>query len=895
MQLKNTYTIARIFMIQKLIIFLNIFLLIMCVFLTFMFKVLLYLDALKKIKDHYHIMRFLLVIFALTIYSISLSADNGIYFKSNEVAKENRTGIDITHKNNISYENEFTIKFQISFRSTETHYGEILSLREKNNKKLIQITYSEPNLYVILNKRETKIHCNLNELSLLRNRWISLELKVDSKNNKIYFSLGGHKFKNTIEFPNYSEFSLSLGVINKYGFYIEEVPSMSVKNLGIDVNGIPKHLWPLRKTDQTEIEDVLSNRSAKLYNPSWVNDFHNKWKTINTFSFDGIPAIAFDKKKEKLQFVFTNGEIKSYDFKTNAIVAIENIKGHPILEKSQQIIYGNKDKLTAYSFNENSITKFSTANNSWNQNSTNKLDDTPKFWHHNKTIHPISKEITTLFGYGYYSYSNLIQSFDETKKEWKTLEFSGDSIEPRYLSSFGIGKQDSSVGYLFGGLGNPLGKQILGKEFYYDLYKIDFAKNNIEKLWTLDHNDQFQYLPVNSLKLTDTDSSFYTLLFPCKKSSTYLKIAKGFINKPKLYFIGDSIPYEFTDIKSFADLYYWESENKLIALTSKETEGENSEISIYSIRYEPGSVNEVEQNTNSLPLFLKLLYAFLASVLLLLAFFVQRKLKATLKKEKISQEPTIRFQETTPSFELPQTNAILLFGGFQAFGQKGKDITYRFSPTLKELFLLILLNSMENGKGISSKRIQEFLWPDKPEAKAKNNRGVNIKKLRSILEDIEGIEIVFDSNYWKMIMRENIFCDLSTIQDDLKAKDENEVQFEKLVLILKRGTLLRDIEPEWLDTFKDQTTGLIVSSLEAWASKFTIDTKIRFAISNVIFEFDQMNETALRVKCKLLSKQGKHSLAMESYEHYIRMYVKLYNEEYPVSFKDIVSEDIQHK
>ncbi|PCH66629.1 MAG: hypothetical protein COC06_12470, partial [Bacteroidales bacterium] len=91
----------------------------------------------------------------------------------------------------------------------------------------------------------------------------------------------------------------------------------------------------------------------------------------------------------------------------------------------------------------------------------------------------------------------------------------------------------------------------------------------------------------------------------------------------------------------------------------------------------------------------------------------------------------------------------------------------------------------------------------------------------------------------------------------------------------------------WLDSFKDKTTGAIVSTLEEVVTKFDFEPSIHLAISNVIFEFDQMNETALRVKCKLLSMQGKHSLAIENY---IKLYVKLYNEEYQFSFKDIVSE-----
>lgn len=200
--------------------------------------------------------------------------------------------------------------------------------------------------------------------------------------------------------------------------------------------------------------------------------------------------------------------------------------------------------------------------------------------------------------------------------------------------------------------------------------------------------------------------------------------------------------------------------------------------------------------------------------------------------------------------------------------------------------------SLEGGKGISSLRIQEFLWPEKPEKKAKNNRGVNIKKLRGILEDIQGVEITFDNNYWKMILEENVFCDLANIQNSIanQITNSDSDKIEEIIQILHRGTLLRDIVPEWLDSFKDKTTGAIVSTLEEVVTKFDFEPSIHLDISNVIFEFDQMNETALRVKCKLLSMQGKHSLAMETYENYIKLYVKLYNEEYQFSFKDIVSE-----
>ncbi|WP_372754893.1 hypothetical protein [Labilibaculum sp.] len=839
-------------------------------------------------------MRLINCLLFLLLISPNLFADHGIYFKSKEVSKENRTGIDITHENNISYTKEFTICFKISFRATETHYGNILSLKESATNNLIQVNFRSPDLYVIHNKCETKFHLNLEELNISDNIWADFELHVDAINQKINLKFGNKTLKSAIQFSENSDFSLSLGVINKYGFFIDEVPSVSIKDLDIKIDGSPKYLWPLKKTEKDIIKDVLANRTAKLYNPDWVINYHKTWAKLNTFTFESVPLIAYNKLKETIDFVLLNGELVSYDLKTQKLSKITDNLGYPTFESAQQVIYDSNNRLTAYSFNKNQISTYDPDKKQWNQNQECTINDVPQYWHHNKLLNPITNQITTLCGYGYYSYYNLIQSFDEKESTWKQLTFKGDTIKPRYLSSFGFSEQDSTIGYLFGGLGNAMGKQILGKEFYYDLYKIDFKNQTTKKLWNYKSDKQFQKLPINSLKVTKNDSCFYTLMYPLEKQNTYLRAVKGYINKPELNFIGDSIPYDFYDIESFADLYYWKSENKLIALTSHQTEGESREVNIYSINYQPGNIDNSPTKKKGLPLLTKLFYFLLGICILILAFINRAKFRKNKQvesvKELYNKKTDIEYKPFS-DYEVPKVNSILLFSGFQVFDSKGKEITYRFSPTLKELFLLILLNSLNGGKGISSKRIQEYLWPDKPENKAKNNRGVNIKKLRDILIDISNMEVIFDNHYWKIIYAENVFCDLDVIQKNLKKikGTEDKEKIDEIIKILRRGTLLRDIFPEWLDSFKDNTTELVVNSLETIIENTDNEKSINITLANVIIEFDNMNEAALKLKCQILSEQGKHSLAIETYEHYISLYKKLYNEEYKYSFHDIVS------
>ncbi|MCK7531345.1 MAG: hypothetical protein MZV63_10075 [Marinilabiliales bacterium] len=77
------------------------------------------------------------------------------------------------------------------------------------------------------------------------------------------------------------------------------------------------------------------------------------------------------------------------------------------------------------------------------------------------------------------------------------------------------------------------------------------------------------------------------------------------------------------------------------------------------------------------------------------------------------------------------SSSLRRFSGYQF--QRGTDITRKFTPLLKELFLLILFNSIKNDMGISNEKIIEILWHGFSESSANNNKAVNIAKLRAIL------------------------------------------------------------------------------------------------------------------------------------------------------------------
>jgi two-component SAPR family response regulator len=238
------------------------------------------------------------------------------------------------------------------------------------------------------------------------------------------------------------------------------------------------------------------------------------------------------------------------------------------------------------------------------------------------------------------------------------------------------------------------------------------------------------------------------------------------------------------------------------------------------------------------------------------------------------------------------TSAIHLFGGFQVIDKSGNDITSKFTMTLKELFVMILLHTIKFEKGVSTSVLQENLWPDKDEVSARNNRNVNIKKLRSLLEDIGNISIENNNAYLRLIINQQIFCDYQTVSKILaNVHTINSQMIDVLLKYVKRGNLLPNMQAPWLDNFKSDISNKIIDVLLEYSQKLDVnkDDKVLLEIADAIFNYDSINQEALVIKCSVLNKKGKYSLAKTWYDHFVKEYNTLYSENYPKTFEEVIS------
>ena len=211
------------------------------------------------------------------------------------------------------------------------------------------------------------------------------------------------------------------------------------------------------------------------------------------------------------------------------------------------------------------------------------------------------------------------------------------------------------------------------------------------------------------------------------------------------------------------------------------------------------------------------------------------------------------------------------------------------------LLLIILLYSVKTKQGISSNKLDSILWEDKDEKSARNNRNVSIRKLRVLLEKVGDIQVVFENNFWKITFGNEVFCDyvaaIQFIQDTSFDDFTKEATLYQLLELLVFGPLLPNTQADWIDNFKSDYSDITLDLLHSLLQKKEFEDKedIQLLIADTIFLHDIFNEEALRVKCSILYKKDKRSIAKSTYDNFCKQYKSLLGTDYKISFSTIVT------
>lgn len=832
---------------------------------------------------------------------------SGLTFIAHAKNQDERTGLNLTAEKPMKYTKEgFSLEFDLKLREELHTYGYVCRIVSNNSESFDIISYLlESQLKFLLTKVDKVVETAFIQDStrISKDKWIKINLSFNNENIKISVDNKQQVIKQP--FANFADIKIYFGANKDTYFYANDVPPMTIRNIVVrDNEGIVKYNWKLLTHNKNEVYDEIAKKTAVAENPIWEIDKHTRWNKIASFTLNTngtnvnpLPQMAFDSIAGRI-FIVTKDKLYTYYIDDNRADSIMPKKGYPYIRvgASSQLIYDSKhNRLISYNPDLPKLNFYDFEKNEWSEQSMTEIDTRQ---HHNRFIDYENNCLVVFGGYGIHRYNAQLSTINisDTAK-WNVASL--DSIiQPRYLSA--LCNLDGKNIMILGGYGSTSGKQEESPRNYYDLYKINIDTKEYTRLWSF-VNDKNHYTFSNSLIADIEANKIYALTYNNDRyySSLYLSSFDINTETPSMQVLSDSIKYNFLDIKSYCDLFLYQKTSALYALVQQESaSGESTVIDIYSLAFPPLSKDfiqtyEASKKENKSLLFLLLIA--IAILLLSLAYIYYRKKNKPPKRDLDENKDIEQYQKKEkPKAEL-QKSAIYLLGGFRIYDKDGENITGEFSPTIKQIMIYLLLNSIKNDKGTTSQRLDETFWFGMDRDSASNNRRVNIRKLRLLLQDIGDVEIINKNSYWYLNLGEHVTCDYSEVsllinQLDRNFFDKNTIS--RIVAIASAGPLLPNINEEWADDYKSDFSTKLVDVLLEIINKPEVmdDPKLLLKISDVILIQDSIDEEAIRIKCRILYQMKQKGLSKQSYDKFCEDYIGLLNTKPDFSYEDIIGD-----
>jgi two-component SAPR family response regulator len=813
------------------------------------------------------------------------AAHGGLKFHGSEQPINQRTSYNVFGERSVSFTEYFDIEFNISLYPT-TEFGYLLRVKNKEGSRIYNLFYDGQgdHLTFRLNEEGTSnlIVANMNKGDLLDRHWFRMKIRFDLIRDSIHLTIHDRTFSTgNNELPDTYYPIILFGKSD----YIIDVPSFAIRDLVVG-NGLKYH-FALKERQGTIVHDAEGNAFGHVSNPEWLMNDAYHWRYKVSFNSRSVAGANYSPENKEVYY-FNRDSLRIYNVRsgTSSIrVFDEPCPVQPVL--GTNFIDSRNNKLYAYevfseSYSGPTVASLDLSTYQWTAETTQQLPG--QLHHHGGFLDTSAGQYTIFGGFGNMRYSKTFYSFDLDKKEWTTLEgFSGDSISPRYFSSVGYLEENNSI-YIFGGMGNESGEQIVGRKYYYDLHKVDLTTKKITKLWDIQWNRD-NVVPVRGMVILD-DSSFYTLCYPEHFSESFLRLYRFSLKDGSHEILGDSIPIQSDKITTNANLYLESGLNNLYAVVQEFDDDISSTLKVYSLAFPPVTAAELagypaRKGGN----------AWIAIVIICVAatgvgYLVYRKFKTTRDRgENTTQQmPAISDKPETSE----RSNAIFLFGDFTVRDRNNRDITYMFSAQLRQIFCLVLQYSTTED-GITSQRLSGILWPDKPADKVKNSRGVTINHLRKVLNELDGIELVYEKGFFKLLQHTTFYCDYTRCME-IVAEGVTEYNREELMLILTRGKFLQLADHPLFDSFKDEMEKKLEPVLTLEVEK-TFSQELyssTIAIAEALLNLDPLNEVAFTFLIKAMQKLRMNDDARLRYQAFVTEYRKIMDAEYPNPYKNLV-------
>ena len=852
----------------------------------------------------------------LCLYVLQTNAQ-GLQFNSEDSLLTQRTSYRVFGSATPPvFHDHFFINFDLSLWDN-ANLGYVFNLAGDENSYSLSYLYNNGagTLNFNIDCKSNKISIPLPAALLKKKNWFTVRIDFDLTHDHILIRVDNSTWQaDKLGFSTTLPANLVFGKNEKY----TEVPNMAIRNLEIG-DGHNNYRFPLNEWSGTSVHSSNGDATGVVENPVWLINAAYFWRPVYSEMARDVAGLNFNPLSKNL-FIFTRDSLITYNSELKRAEAQAYANKLPVtMVLGKSIVNTRENKCYVYELFD--VAKgapsiaaldLDSGNLTWE---TVGRDALPYQLHHHNIFYDLGEDKFYLFGgYGHYRYHNNFLRYDSASDKWEPAPFRGDTISPRFFAATGPSDRPGEL-LLFGGYGNESGNQIVGGKQYYDFFRIDLRNHTVKRCWQLTPPAGEVFVPANNLILSRDKKHFYALCYPHELAKTELKLYKFSMADGSYEVVSAPIPMASLRIESDVNLFYSEKTDEFFCTVQEFADRNRSTIRVYSLASDPvpASVYLASLQQPKKPMTAGLLLLLLLPLTLLamgLAWFLIRKRSGRRKplaaanpaaanpaaanlvtaNPVTSNNPATAEPEpapeplTTATLLAPKNrNAVYLLGEFAVFDRQCNDITHLFSPKIKQLFVLILLNS-QDGKGISSRKISARLWPEKDLAKTKNIKGVTFNHLRSIIGDIDGIELVFLNDSYSFKLDENFFCDYCLLAGSAPAAIMDHFH------LITRGPLLPDMPESLIDesrsAFETRLIDLLLPQLQKHYDAHQF--KLTLEISKSIIERDAFNEEALTYQLRSFRRLRGIDYSRKAYDQFTQDYERSLGVAYHTSFDEIV-------
>ncbi len=810
------------------------------------------------------------------------SRAQGLGFHGMDYRIDERTSYDVFGKRAETFTDDLSIEFEL-YTEPISEFGYFFRLKdESRGLRIWNLSYDArgDSIVIRLNEegRQSLIKAIIPHENLKHLHWHRVKLDFDLLRDSVRLDIAGKVFRTG--FPGLPD-KVKASVIFGRSDHIIDVPSFAIRKLSIG-GGNRRFVFPLDSSEGNIVCDTGFRVEGRVENPEWLINNAMQWKECGSFSYGKIAGAGYNPvRKEFYHFTdeemtilnLMNDRIDRYRFSSPCPVAMKLGNNTVSTDGSKILCYELYNDET--SAGSPSAASFDLDSGIWKTLGTDRLN--MPVHHHSGFINPETGRYIIFGGFGNMLYNGSFYEFHPDSGQWKEIwqDQGGDTIYPRYFTSSGT---DGKYIYIYGGMGNECGEQVVGRRYFYDLHRIDPQTGTGGRLWTLDW-DETDKVPVRNL-IVDGDV-IYTLCYPeyIGESELYLyrfSIADG--TKERLC---NSIPIISDKMRTNANIYLDRDLGRFFATVQEFEDDVKPTLKIYSLSYPPVAKarNLSDERKHLLVFFSRKGWITGLGALLLISFaaYAARCLKK--RRKESSQNETVVNRRIFKAAAHP--DSICLFGDFTVTGHNGEDITSLFTNQ-QILILCLLIKRRENG--ISTKHLSSVLWPDKEEEKVKNSRGVAINNLRKSLSHLQGAAVNYSDGRYYLELGDACSCDLFSLMDSLKEKN---VEKDRILSIISRGKFLKSINEDIFDEFKEKTDNVILPLLqEEIESRFkSRNYEAVYEIWEMISRIDPVDENSLRTVIRALKRQKRIEEALVTYSTFCTEYKKANDADFGMAFK----------